>query len=465
MRTVLRQLILLIVLMGLSPSTDGWVTPSTAQRPGPVQPTRILFLFDASQSMYARWESNTKYEVARQMLGEMVDSLQGMSNLELALRVYGHTKRYPPQDCDDTRLEVPFGKNNGTSIKKRLEEISPSGTTPIARALEECGNDFPKTAARNIIILITDGIEECKGDPCAVSAMLQKKGIILKPFVIGLGLNQEFIKSFDCVGNYFDATDEVQFRTAFNIVITQALNNTTAQVNLLDSYGKPTETNAGMTFYDRRSGAIRYNLIHTINAKGVPDTVQIDPLGSYRLTVHTIPPITKDSITLTPGKHNIIAVDAPQGDLQLKIDGTHDYKKLKAIVRRSGEKNTLNVQDFDQSTRYLTGTYDLEILTVPRIYINDVNIAQSKTTSVQIPTPGMVTLTCNAPGYGDILLEEKNELRLVHRLALNTTRESIVLQPGLYRIVFRPKNSQSSIYTIEKTFRVTSGSSTPVQIN
>jgi len=415
--------------------------------------------------MYARWESNTKYEVARQMLGEMVDSLQGMSNLELALRVYGHTKRYPPQDCDDTRLEVPFGKNNGTSIKKRLEEISPSGTTPIARALEECGNDFPKTAARNIIILITDGIEECKGDPCAVSAMLQKKGIILKPFVIGLGLNQEFIKSFDCVGNYFDATDEVQFRTAFNIVITQALNNTTAQVNLLDSYGKPTETNAGMTFYDRRSGAIRYNLIHTINAKGVPDTVQIDPLGSYRLTVHTIPPITKDSITLTPGKHNIIAVDAPQGDLQLKIDGTHDYKKLKAIVRRSGEKKTLNVQDFDQSTRYLTGTYDLEILTVPRIYINDVNIAQSKTTSVQIPTPGMVTLTCNAPGYGDILLEEKNELRLVHRLALNTTRESIVLQPGLYRIVFRPKNSQSSIYTIEKTFRVTSGSSTPVQIN
>jgi len=197
----------------------------------------------------------------------------------------------------------------------------------------------------------------------------------------------------------------------------------------------------------------------------VPDTVQIDPLGSYRLTVHTIPPVTKDSITLTPGKHNIIAADVPQGDLQLKIDGAHDYKKLKAIVRRSGDHNTLNVQDFDQSTRYIPGSYDLEILTLPRIYINDVNIGQSKTTTVQIPTPGMVTLTCNAPGYGDILLEEKNEPRLVHRLSLSSTRESIVLQPGLYRIVFRPKNSQSSIYTIEKSFRVTSGSSTPVQIN
>ncbi|MBK9638483.1 MAG: hypothetical protein IPO63_11975 [Bacteroidetes bacterium] len=51
-----------------------------------------------------------------------------------------------------------------------MEEISPSGTTPIARSLEECGGDFPKSQARNIIILITDGIEECNGDPCAVSA-------------------------------------------------------------------------------------------------------------------------------------------------------------------------------------------------------------------------------------------------------------------------------------------------------
>jgi len=267
-----------------------------AQKKSPEQLTRILFLFDASQSMYARWETNTKYEVAKKMLGEMVDSLSGMNNLELALRVYGHTKRYPPQDCDDTRLEVPFGKNNAFAIKKRLDEISPSGTTPIARSLEECGGDFPKTQARNVIILITDGIEECNGDPCAVSAMLQKKGIVLKPFVIGLGLNKDFIKSFECIGNYFDATDETQFKNAFNIVITQALNNTTAQVNLLDIKSQPTETNTSVTFYDQRSGAVAYNFMHTINSKGVPDTVQIDPLGMYRVTAHTLPSVSIDSV-------------------------------------------------------------------------------------------------------------------------------------------------------------------------
>ena len=419
-----------------------------AQKKSPEQPTRILFLFDASQSMYARWETNTKYEVAKKMLSEMVDSLNEMTNLELALRVYGHTKKYPPQDCDDTRLEVPFGKNNSFAIKKRLEEISPSGTTPIARSLEACGGDFPKSQARNIIILITDGIEECNGDPCAVSAMLQKKGVVLKPFVIGLGLNKDFIKQFECIGNYFDATDETQFRNAFNIVITQALNNTTAQVNLLDIQSHPTETNTSITFYDQRSGAVLYNFMHTINAKGIPDTVQIDPLGMYRVTAHTIPSVSKDSVTLNVGKHTIIALDAPQGDLQLKIDGANEYKKLYAIVRKHGEKATLNVQEFSDITRYIVGDYDLEVLTLPRIFINNVNVAQSKTTSVQIPTPGIATIICNAPGYGDILVEKENKLEWVDRISLNSVKESIVLQPGLYRIVFRPKNSQSVIYTI-----------------
>jgi Ca-activated chloride channel family protein len=280
-----------------------------------------------------------------------------------------------------------------------------------------------------------------------------------------LGLSRDFVKSFECIGNYFDAIDENQFRNAFSIVITQALNNTTAQVNLLDTYGKPTETNASMTFYDQYTGAIRYNFMHTINAKGVPDTVQIDPLGYYTLSVHTIPEQRIDSIRLTPGKHNIIAVDAPQGDLQLKMEGANEYKKLHAIVRKRGSDSTLHVQDFRDVTRYITGTYDLEILTTPRIYINGVNITQSKTTTVQIPTPGLATLQCNAPGYGDILMEEKNQLRWVDRIDIHSTKESVVLQPGLYRIIFRPKNSQSVIYTIEKTFRIASGSSISVPIN
>lgn len=436
-----------------------------AQKKEVKQETRILFLFDDSQSMYARWETNTKFEIAKKLLADMVDSLQQIDNLQLALRVYGHTKKYPPQDCDDTRLEVPFGVKNGFKIKKRLNEIQPSGTTPIARSLEECQRDFPSTPGRNVIILITDGIEECNGDPCAVSLALQKKGIALKPFVIGLGVNKDFLKQFECIGSYFDAASEDGFRNVLNVVITQALNNTTAQVNLLDINRRSTETNVNMTFYDSFTGTIRYNFVHTMNSHGLPDTLIIDPLAKYRIVAHTIPPVEKDSVTLIPGKHTIIGIDAPQGDLLLKVDAAADNRKLNCIIRKRNEEKTLAVQEFNTTERYLVGRYDLEILTLPRIYLEDVEVSQSKTTTVQIPTPGMATFLCNSPGYGSVYLEKNNELELLYTLSQNTVRENLVLQPGNYRIVFRPKNSQLSLYTVEKKFSITSGNSTSVVVN
>lgn len=435
-----------------------------SQQSAPVLPTRILFLFDASQSMLAQWQSNSRFEVARKLLSEMVDSLKGIENLELALRIYGHTKNFPPQDCDDTRLEVPFGSDTHKAIKQKLREIKPSGTTPIAQSLLESAKDFPPGPSRNIIILITDGIEECKGDPCAVSYQLQRKGIVLKPFVIGLGVTKDFAKAFECVGNYFDASQETQFRHVLNVVISQALNNTSMQVNLLDVYQRPTETNVGMTFYDMYSGAIRYNFVHTMNTKGNPDTLKVDPLAIYRIVVHTIPPVSKDSVTVTPGKHTIVGIDAPQGDLYLKLEGSNEYKNLQAIIRKSKSTSTLHVQSFNSKERFLTGTYDLEILSTPRINLYDVEISQSKTTTIEIPKPGLVHISANSNGYGSIYLEDNNELIGVYRLNDTLNRESVALQPGRYRIIFRPKNSKESIYTIERSFRIASGSSTTVQL-
>src|SRR4051812_8622125 len=72
--------------------------------------TRILFILDASNSMNAKWGEQTRIEAAKELLIKAVDSLEGSANLEIALRVYGHqspiTATY--QDCNDTKLEVPF---------------------------------------------------------------------------------------------------------------------------------------------------------------------------------------------------------------------------------------------------------------------------------------------------------------------------------------------------------------------
>ncbi|MEO6305791.1 MAG: hypothetical protein ABIP51_21760, partial [Bacteroidia bacterium] len=120
---------------------------------------RILFIFDDSYSMYAPWNSNIKIEVAKKVMGEFLDSLKNLPNLELALRCYGHTTFFKERNCKDTKLEVPFADAtiNSTKIKQRIQKLEPMGTTPIAFSLGECAEDFTaKNNCRNIVILITD---------------------------------------------------------------------------------------------------------------------------------------------------------------------------------------------------------------------------------------------------------------------------------------------------------------------
>lgn len=428
--------------------------------------TRILFVLDGSQSMLGTWGSEQKMKVATRLLSELMDSLKTIPSIEVALRVYGHQHAVATgnRSCEDTRLEVPFGYNNYDQIKTKLTQLRPKGTTPIAYSLEQTKNDFPSCGnCRNIIILITDGIEECDGDPCAVALALQKNQITLKPFVIGMGLDLKTIEAFKCVGSFFEAKDQASFRNVLDIVISQALNNTTVQVNLIDANGDASETDVNMTFYDNHSHAIKYNFIHTLNSRGLPDTLPIDPVLNYDLTAHTIPPVSKNNIEITPGRHNIIALDAPQGMLQLKMNGLNEYDDLKVVVRKSGEMKTLHVQSFEETTKYITGNYDLEILTLPRMHVNDVNIAQSHTTKVFIPEPGIVTLFLTGRTVTEIFVEENNELQFVYKLSPSTSRETIVLQPGKYRVVSRGINVKEAVYTKEKTFQIVSGASTQVK--
>ena len=177
--------------------------------PGYTPKSRILFIFDASNSMAGQWDGARKIDIAREILLDMVDSLEQMSNVEMALRIYGHQSPVPPQDCNDTKLEVPFSPSNASRIRQKLRFINPKGTTPIAHSLELAPDDFPPcTNCRNIILLITDGVEACEGDPCEVSQRLQKRGIILRPFVIGIGNDPGFKETFNCIGDYYDAPNK-----------------------------------------------------------------------------------------------------------------------------------------------------------------------------------------------------------------------------------------------------------------
>jgi Ca-activated chloride channel family protein len=441
-----------------------WGFKANSQQPNK---TRILFLMDASGSMYAAMGSDNRINIAKRLLSKMVDSLRYTPNLEIALRVYGHQSSKDKQNCRDTKLEIPFGKNNHDALKDRLQSIKPLGTTLIAYSLQEAAYDFPvDNRSRNVIILITDGLEECNGDPCAISEALQKRGVILRPFIIGVGLDKDFAKQFECIGRFFDATTEQGFDDVLRVVISQAINNTTLQVNLLDINSRPLETDVNMTFYDHHTGRMTDNFVHTLNSRGLPDTLNLDPVNSYDITVHTLPPVKKENVEIIAGRHNIIAIDAPQGGLKLRVNGVTNYNRLQCIIKKAGTHEIVNVQDFNTTDRYLVGLYDIEILSTPRINEKNIQINQSVVTAVEIDQPGKLNFYSQLGVVGAIYKfnSKTNVLEWVINMNSSTGSQIVVLQPGKYKMICRGNTDKRIMATKRLDFEIKSGQVTPLNV-
>ncbi len=427
------------------------------------KPTRVLFILDASGSMAGKWKTETKMEMAKKILSHLADSLK-RENIPFALRVFGHQKDKKFEDCNDTKLVLPISSSNYSKLSSTLESINPNGYSPIALSLEEAVKDFPltKTEQRPIIILISDGFENCSGDACDASNKLKNAGIYLKPYIIGLGLTDEHKKKFECVGQLFDIREESNQNQAqiASVVISSVMNPTTLQINLLNQNDKATESNVNMTFSDADNNSIKYNIYHTLNANGMPDTLFIDPNNIYNLKVHTLPSKKLNDIQLTSGKHTIKALETPQGQLKINMPGNVKSKNIKCIVKQKGQ--IINVQEINSSVNYLVGNYDIEILTTPIIRYTNVDILQSQSKALSIAAPG--NLLINKPaGYVYIFKRDaKNVAEKIATIDVNSLKETISLQPGSYELLYRPKSSTTSKNSIQKKITVISGASNSI---
>src|SRR6185369_2610023 len=99
----------------------------------------------------------------------------------------------------------------------------------------------------------------------------------------------------------------------------------------------------------------------------------------------------------------------------------------------------------NSTDKYIVGNYDIEILTLPRININESEIAQSKTKTIEIPNAGMVQIKSLEAGDGCILLKRNNEkLEWVCNLSSQTI-QTYYLQPGNYVTTWRANALRGSI--------------------
>jgi Ca-activated chloride channel family protein len=108
-------------------------------------------------------------------------------DLDLALRAYGSMSPSDRNDCTDSTLLVPFGDDNREPIRRAIAGLRPTGQTPIAYALNQAGRDFSSLWDDRALVLVTDGIESCGGDPVRAARELREQGITVHLIGFGLG--------------------------------------------------------------------------------------------------------------------------------------------------------------------------------------------------------------------------------------------------------------------------------------
>ena len=204
--------------------------------------THIELILDASGSMWAKLGGSTRIEVAKDALGKIIDDLSERKGIAVGLRVYGHRTN----DCKDTKLEIPIGPMDEKKMKAFIGKIKPKGKTPIAYSLQEAAKDFKKDfTGSKVIILVTDGLESCGGDPCAAAKVLAEKGIVSKIHVVGFGMDKKSVSKLECIvkpsgGLLLEANSAAELAKAFDTIVKTAL-DTNLEVTGLDGKGKPVE--------------------------------------------------------------------------------------------------------------------------------------------------------------------------------------------------------------------------------
>jgi len=178
----------------------------------------LQVIFDSSNSMNGRINGVKKIDLAKKALHHLCATLED-SSFEVGLRVFGNDQRIPLNDREradkDSKLVIPIRSKNAASIREYIPSLVAHGRTPIGYSILQAGRDLQKYKEKNpMILLISDGVESCGGDPLEAIKAVHASGIKVKAHVIGFDLKPDEKKALQALaaaggGKYYDAKNYV----------------------------------------------------------------------------------------------------------------------------------------------------------------------------------------------------------------------------------------------------------------
>jgi len=174
----------------------------------------IMLVLDASGSMRGRIEGQTKMSIAKKTVEDVLAGFPPANRI--GLMAYGHRRT---GDCGDIETIVAPAQAMAPSVVEAVNAMRPRGKTPLTDAVRRAAGGLRFQSDPATVIVVTDGVESCGGDPCALARELEADGIEFTAHVVGFGLSDDQGAAVSCIadntgGMYMAAEDAEGLRTA-----------------------------------------------------------------------------------------------------------------------------------------------------------------------------------------------------------------------------------------------------------
>ncbi len=181
--------------------------------------TNFALVLDCSGSMKEKTTGGeTKMEAAQRVVVDLIQNIP--EGLNVTFVIYGHevfASADDPRNCQAVKVAralSPLDTAGRSDLIRLVAGLRPTGATPIALSLKVAGKELEKDREAFCgIVLITDGLESCTGDPTAeAAALLTKLKLSFGINVVGFGVRPEESAALEAIaeagkGTYFAAED------------------------------------------------------------------------------------------------------------------------------------------------------------------------------------------------------------------------------------------------------------------
>ncbi|MBE2213036.1 MAG: VWA domain-containing protein [Opitutaceae bacterium] len=181
-----------------------------------------IIVLDASGSMRGRIGGETKMEIAKRSVRELVDALP--AGTPLGLVVYSHRKG---GDCKDIELVIAPGPLDKAAFTQAVLAIEPRGLTPLTDAVAFAAEALDYKKKKASVILVSDGEETCGKKPCETAARLEAMGKDLTIHAVAFDLGEKASRSFACLatetgGRFLQANDAASLKDALTLAVAES---------------------------------------------------------------------------------------------------------------------------------------------------------------------------------------------------------------------------------------------------